>query len=362
MVRIPLPRRKPSAWRLALLPLLVASACATAPPGAEGSDASHPTDPSDSGIEGPDTRGDAGTADALSMPEKDAGAAAVRVVVLADLNESYGSLSYREAVTQAVARTVALKPDLVLSAGDMVAGQKAGLDYRAMWKAFHTAVSDPLARAGLPFAVTPGNHDGSAYPLYAAERAEFVAQWSARRPAVSFQEGKDYPLRYSFTMGPALFVFLDATTVGPLGSDQLKWIDRELRAGAAHPVKVVVGHVPLYAFAQGVESEILRDAALERLLIDRGVDLFVTGHHHAFYPGRRSGLRLVGAGCLGGGPRSLLGDTRVGPRSLLVLELSPAGAVSVEALEEPDFVTRVPRSALPAQIGNGSQVIVRDDL
>ena len=66
------------------------------------------------------------------------------------------------------ALTERLRPDLVLVTGDMVAGQRAGLDYGAMWAGWHRAVTDPLRAAGIPMAVTPGNHDASGYAQYAA--------------------------------------------------------------------------------------------------------------------------------------------------------------------------------------------------
>lgn len=47
-----------------------------------------------------------------------------RVVVLSDLNESYGSTRYSKHVDQAIERTTALKPDLAISTGDAGAGQR----------------------------------------------------------------------------------------------------------------------------------------------------------------------------------------------------------------------------------------------
>ena len=54
--------------------------------------------------------------------------------------------------------------DLVISAGDLIAGQKASLtapQVQAMWAAFDQSVRGPLAQAGIPFAFTLGNHDAS---------------------------------------------------------------------------------------------------------------------------------------------------------------------------------------------------------
>ena len=48
----------------------------------------------------------------------------LRVAVISDLNGSYGSTAYAKEVARAVERIIDLRPDLVISTGDMVAGQR----------------------------------------------------------------------------------------------------------------------------------------------------------------------------------------------------------------------------------------------
>ncbi len=285
-----------------------------------------------------------------------------RVAVISDMNGGYGSRAYGEAVHGAVARIVGLSPDLVLSTGDMVAGQRAGLDYPGMWESFHAAVSDRLATAGIPFAVSPGNHDASAYPRFARERAIYVDEWTRRRPELTFQDESRYPLRYSFVLGPALFIALDATTVGPLDGEQMEWLDRQLEIGADQPVKIVFGHVPLYPIAEGRRTEFIGDPLLEEMLIRHGVSLLVTGHHHAYYPGRRGPLRMVATACLGGGARPLIGSREVSARSLLLFEVSPDGVRSLDAFTGPRLASPIERATLPEEVGLPGMRIRRDDL
>ncbi len=283
----------------------------------------------------------------------------LRVAVVSDLNGSYGSTTYSSDVDNAVDSIVADAPDLVLSTGDMVAGQQSGLDYRAMWDGFHAAVSDPLARAGIPFAVTPGNHDASGYSGYANERAIFEDEWLVRKPAVDFVDDSDYPLRYAFTMGDTLFVSLDDTTVGALSSEQMRWLDGVLDTPAR--VRVVYGHVPLYPFAEGRESEAIFDSDLEDLLNAHGVQLFVSGHHHAYYPGKRGSLRLVGTSCLGSGARSLIGTSSTSPKTVLRFTIEDGAITGLDAYGGSAFTSAVARSSLPTSVGSGSDVITRDD-
>jgi hypothetical protein len=306
----------------------------------------------------PDTSSSSG-----ALPDMGVPAEPLRVVVISDFNGSYGSTTYGQAVHDAVQAVVGLGPDLVLSTGDMVAGQQAGLDYAAMWSGFHAAVSDQLEAHGLPFAVTPGNHDASGYPSFALEREIFVTQWMPRKPDVEYLDDTDYPLRYSFTAGPALFVSLDSTTVGHLAADQMQWIEAQLEAGADMPVKILYGHVPLVPFAVGRETEIIGDPALETMLEQHGVTAFISGHHHAYYPGQRGTVRYVSTSCVGSGPRALIGTTTPSPRALLILDLDPDGTITqLEALEEPTFDTPVPRDSLPTSLHHGGWTVTRDDM
>ena len=281
----------------------------------------------------------------------------------ADLNDSYGSTSYSSAVHAAVSAVVAQKPDLVLCTGDMVAGQMAGLDYEGMWSGFHVAVTDVLESAGLPLAVTPGNHDASGYGGFEKEREIFVRHWQERKPDLAYIDDSHYPLRYSFSAGPALFVSLDDSTVGPLDTEQMEWLDAQLSGNQHFPTKIVYGHVPLMPFSAGRETEIIDDPGLEALLDRHGVTLFISGHHHAYYPGRRGKIRYVSTACLGAGPRPVIGTDTAAPLSFLLFELDSSGGItSLDALGGRAFDTPIARASLPAAIENGAWRVTRDDL
>lgn len=287
----------------------------------------------------------------------------VTIAVVSDLNGSYGSTTYQAEVHAAAAAVVALAPDVVLSTGDMVAGQQAGLDYGAMWAGFHAAVSDPLAQAGIPFAVSPGNHDASAYGGFEDERQIYVDEWTPRKPELEWIDDSAWPLYYSFTMGSVLFVALDSTTIGPLPAVHMAWIEEQLVAGAEKPVKILYGHVPLWPFAQGREDEVIGDPTLEAMLVEHDVTNFVSGHHHAYYPGKKAELGLVSMACLGAGPRALIGDGATSPRSILRIEITGDGEVQVlDALGGAAFDEPIDRATLPASLTYGGVTITRDDV
>ena len=90
----------------------------------------------------------------------------LRIGLISDLNGSYGSTSYVPAVHQGLHQLIALQPNLVVCAGDMVAGQKHGLTRQqldAMWSSFEATV---LTRCELlaflcfpPSAITMAHRD-----------------------------------------------------------------------------------------------------------------------------------------------------------------------------------------------------------
>ncbi len=263
-------------------------------------------------------------------------AGGLRVVVLSDLNSSYGSTRYEPEVAGIIERVAdEWRPDLVLLAGDVVAGQKPALsdaEVRAMWAAFDSVVAAPLRRAGIPFAFTPGNHDASGHPAHVRDRRLAAGYWANADPGIGVLEGGRFPFHYAFVRGNVFFLVLDASTGGVVAdSAQMAWIRRALDSDAARTagLRVALGHVPLYPIAEGRDrpGEFQADAdSLRRVLQAGSVALYVSGHHHAYFPGRRSGLALLHAGALGQGARPLLGSSPSAHpyRTVTRLELFPA--------------------------------------
>jgi hypothetical protein len=299
--------------------------------------------------------------------ETGGGAGPLRLAVIGDINQSYGTVGYAPEARAAVRRIVAMRPDAVLGVGDLIAGQRVSprLDrsrIESMWDAFNAEILAPLNAAGIHFLPVPGNHDASAEPGFALERRLFVEQWNRNRPEVEIIDGEGYPLRYAAAMRGVLIIVLDATTPGPLPAPQREWAARTLHAATGLGVRLVAGHIPIRAFAYGREREVLGDGALEAVLQGRGVDAYLSGHHHAFYPGVWAGLLHVSQGCLGAGPRKLIGAHRRSPRSFTLISVDAGGDITLEAYAEPDFAGTISRTSLPASIFHGGVRVVRDDL
>lgn len=247
-----------------------------------------------------------------------------------------------------------MQPDLLISTGDMVAGQRrphlARNQINAMWQAFHDHVSDPFEKASIPFAVTPGNHDASAYKGFTLERDIYAKQWEKRKPELRFLDDTHYPFYYAFELQGVLFVSIDATVVGPLPSTQGQWLAATLQHyGASHRKIVVFSHLPLWPVSQGREREYIGDYELQALLEQENVDVFLSGHHHAFYPGTEKGVAYISQSCLGAGPRRLIGTGRKSQRSFTVLEFLD-DTVKIAAYAGPLFTDTIDWSTLPTEL------------
>ena len=292
--------------------------------------------------------------------------AADSIAFIADLNGRYGSTSYDPRVSTAVETIVGLRPDLVVSAGDMVAGQRQPrlnsdhLDQ--MWHAFNYAVADPLLRAGIPFVVTAGNHDGSAFPEFALERERFEAQWRARSPELDILPGSEWPRRYAIRMGTVVVVAFDGTRPGKLPDDERLFVERMLqRYSMSASATMVFSHLPMWPLTRGREHEILDDSELLALLHRYGVDIYASGHHHAFFAGiDEAGMLHLGVGALGGNARAFTASGSRQPFSFALVTLE-GGEIRVTARAAPEFHEAVPVAQLPAAIEGPLGILRRVD-
>lgn len=297
-----------------------------------------------------------------------------KIAIISDMNGSYGSTTYASSVPSAIQHITKSQVAAVLSTGDMVAGQKAGLNYQKMWDSFHSVVTKPLSSSEIPFLPSPGNHDASAGSNFKTERSIYINNWNAYpidrfnslRPdgdRLQFVENvaQNYPLNYAVKMGPAVFISLDATAVGPLINNQIAWLEDVLQKTASAKIKVVFGHVPLYPFTFDKTTEYLAYGTaktnyaerFETLLETYNVTYYLSGHDHAFYPGHRNGrVRYVSVPLLGSGARKILtanGEGSVSKVSFLYLTFDAQGNHSLESVESPSYKA-VPFASVPAAV------------
>ncbi|MBQ9242945.1 MAG: metallophosphoesterase [Proteobacteria bacterium] len=287
----------------------------------------------------------------------------LRLAVVADMNGSYGTDLYDAEVVKGIDMIIEDKPDIVINAGDMVAGQKPKLDYRKMWKGFHANVTQRLLDAGILMAQAPGNHDASAYPKYAKEREIYIDEWNQRKPALDYVDDSPYPLSYSFMLKGVFFVALDATTLDPLPDETYDWLEKQLANNPSKYRPVVFFHVPLFPITTIKPTEILRDDRLPPLFEKYHVQLVLTGHQQAYFPAKLNGVTYVHSGALGGGPRPVRQNNGIAPKTLTFVNIYPNS--------EPYIDTRLiaggkgehfNHNLLPTYIVFGNKILPRADV
>lgn len=201
------------------------------------------------------------------------------------------------------------KPDFVFHVGDISYADdltQIGPNprYEAAYDKFMSAIE--RTAAAVPYFVIPGNHDVSCHAVWTAgcdprtdNFSAYRARW--RMPWAESGATGSQGLWYSYNIGVTHFVAIDTESdyphappaglsgvPGPFG-DQMGWLDRDLAAAAANPAVawiVVFGHRPWLTCAPKPDWPPQQRKVINQtfgpLFEKFGVDLYVTGHIHAY--------------------------------------------------------------------------------
>ncbi|MFN5968357.1 MAG: metallophosphoesterase family protein, partial [Pseudanabaena sp.] len=300
----------------------------------------------------------------------------VRIVLISDLNSAYGSTDYIAQVKQAITFVPDWEPDLVLCGGDMVAGQDNTLkpsEIEAMWQGFDKHIAAPIRKAKLPFGFTIGNHDASGSSFggkltFEKDRNAVLKYWQDPKhdANLNFVDRSGFPFYYTFTQNDIFFLTWDAST-SEIPTDQMKWAEKSLASDASQKAKlrIVMGHLPLYAVAKGRETagNYLNDADRLRALLEKyNVHTYISGHDHAYYPAHKGKLELLNAGVLGDGPRRLLSGAIAPNRTVSVIDIKVDTAETIYTTYDMDKLKVVDQSTLPRYIDAPNGRITRRDI
>jgi Icc-related predicted phosphoesterase len=299
----------------------------------------------------------------------------VRIVVISDLNSQYGSTTYEKEVDQAIAFIPDWQPDLVLCGGDMVAGQKNSLSsdqISAMWKGFDQHIAAPLRRAKIPLGFTIGNHDGSGAIVqgkmrFQKDRDLAASYWNNPRhnPGLTFVDKAKFPFYYSFSQNNIFYLVWDAST-DRLSEEQLIWVEKSLASNPAQSAKmrIAIGHLPLYAVAIGrntAGNTLANPDKLRTLLEKYQVHTYISGHHHAYFPGKRGELELLHTGALGSGPRKLMNSQQQSFKTLTVVDINLNSESTIYTTYNMNNLSVVDSQTLPRiVVGYNGWVLRRD--
>jgi hypothetical protein len=227
----------------------------------------------------------------------------------------------------------------------MVAGQDQSLSeeqLQAMWAAFDDHVAAPLRQTHVPYGFTIGNHDASGAQggagnfLFERERNVARDYWTDpdHNPGIEFVDRFDFPFYYSFKFNDIFFITWDGSSF-KIPQEKLDWVEQALESPAAQSakIKILLGHLPLYAVAVGRDSpgEVMADADQLREMLERHqVHTYISGHQHAYYPAHKGNLQLLHTGILGSGPRAFVGSSLPPRKALTVLDVN---------FDDPDLTT-----------------------
>ncbi len=273
---------------------------------------------------------------------------AIRIAVISDINASYGTIGYSPTVRAAVDDIIRRQVHIVVSPGDLVAGQKPNLPYDAMWRAFHYQIGDVFFDNNIDFIMAPGNHDASAYPQHATERDAYARAFQNRQPRATMLPGGAFPFYYAVTTRDILIIALDITR--PIRDDdpQLDWLQTTLTQAKSARATLVLGHLPLSPINFNQFFEIASSPRLRQLLQAAPRTIYISGHHHIYYPGHIGELRTISAPALGSGPRSLFGAPPTNAYALITIP--PSAPPTVTALVAPNFKRMIDHKSLPTRI------------
>ncbi|WP_276362607.1 metallophosphoesterase family protein [Daejeonella sp. H1SJ63] len=277
----------------------------------------------------------------------------LRICVISDLNSSYGSTTYSNDVKALIKDLSSIKPDIIVCGGDMVAGQKATLteeNINAMWAAFKSTVLDPIQNLKIPFGFTVGNHDAS--PSYIKDRKLSRKFWidNAESTGLSFVDSTHYPFYYSYIKDKVFFMSWDAAGA-QISPEVFDWMKMQLNAKTARKAKlrILTGHLPLYAITESKNKagEVNSDpeAAL-KFFKANGLDLYISGHQHAYYPAEKEGIRFLNAGAIGDGPRKLIGNDTPPRKSYTLID------VPLKRADQFRYRTFVPQSNIEIDLSS----------
>lgn len=267
---------------------------------------------------------------ATPLPKQD-----LRLGLFSDINSSYGSTAYISAVGEGIRLLLANKPNQVICAGDMIAGQKLGLSPTQlddMWHSFHRQILQPIQTAGLPFIFSLGNHDASSSKSdtgyqFEVDRAAALRFWQSQKDnlALKFIDSSGFPFYYTALVNDIFWLIWDASSA-QISNQQQNWARRQLASQIAKQAKLrmAVGHLSLRGISRGrdLAGEVLDQAnQLQQILENGDVHAYISGHQHAYYPARLGELDLIQLGATGSGPRQLLVGNLYPRQSISLLDI-----------------------------------------
>jgi len=200
----------------------------------------------------------------------------LRFVIIGDRTGESRSGVYEQVWREAAAED----PAFVVTVGDTIEGLHDATA-QAEWQEMER-ILEPYRR--FPIYFTPGNHD----------------IWSAASERL-FRQHAAHPPHYSFDQGPAHFTILDNSRSDELSAAELTFLEEDLKAHAARPVKFIISHRPSWLINVALHNP---NFDLHRLARKYGVQYVIAGHVHEMLRFELEGVTYLSMPSAGGNLRA----------------------------------------------------------
>jgi 3',5'-cyclic-AMP phosphodiesterase len=167
-------------------------------------------------------------------------------------------------------------PAFVVSVGDNI----QGLDDATAATEWRQIFTELRPYRSIPLYLTPGNHD----------------VWSALSERL-FRQYAGHPLHYSFDYAQAHFTILDNSRSDEMPAPELEYLERDLAAHAAQPLKFIVSHRPSWLLNAALGNP---DFPLHRLAKKFDVQYVMAGHVHQMIHIELDGVTYISLPSAGG--------------------------------------------------------------
>jgi hypothetical protein len=176
----------------------------------------------------------------------------LRFVILGDRTGEAQPGVFEQVLREAAAQ----KPAFFAGVGDTIQGLKDATAEQE-WKQISKTLA---AYKRFPLYLAPGNHD----------------VWSDRSAAL-FPKYAGHPLHYGFDYGPVHVTVLDNSRSDAMPDDELAFLEKDLQAHAAQPVKFILSHRPSWLINAAFGNT---QFPLHQLAKRYGVKYVIAGHVH----------------------------------------------------------------------------------
>jgi len=198
----------------------------------------------------------------------------MRFAVIGDRTGSHQPGIYE----QIVGEIEGMKPDFVLSVGDMIEGYTGDTMEIKRQRDEYKTILKPLT---VPIYFAPGNHD--------ITDSTYIELYKR-------QVGEPY---YSFDIRGVHFIVLDNScfdSVSAFPKEQLDWLISDLNKNKSAAYTIAFFHKPFWieTIANG------KPDTLHALFVKYGVDAVFSGHYHTYFSGRFNDILYTGMGSSGG--------------------------------------------------------------